>query len=206
MTQIPIYNPKWGPGRWPSEAECITLMKESGVPDHVIDHTKMTAVIADVIAKRVNELARSSKTGNGKTGDGSPLVDEDLILAGALLHDIGRARDLLMRHAVEGVDIATGLGLPQQIINIIERHIGAGLDAQEAERLGLPKKDYIPLTLEEKIVAHADNLAGVEKKLKLEKVLADYTKKDAAFAIPRMVALHRELSALCGMDIDELEI
>ena len=45
-------------------------------------------------------------------------------------------------------------------MNIIERHIGAGITAAEAARLGLPKKDYLPLTVEEKIVSYADNLTS----------------------------------------------
>ena len=35
-------------------------------------------------------------------------------------------------------------------MNIIERHIGAGITEEEAVNLGLPKKSYLPETLEEK--------------------------------------------------------
>jgi uncharacterized protein len=59
---------------------------------------------------------------------------------------------------VAGVDIARRLGFSDRLVHIIERHIGAGITATEAVRLGLPRKDYLPLTTEEKIVSYADNL------------------------------------------------
>jgi len=197
---------KWGPGKWPSEAECIALLKVAGCEDSVIAHTKMTARIALVIVGRINEVARDSKGRKGVAAKGEALADADLVRAGALLHDIGRAVDHGIRHAVEGAKVARSLGLPEEIVNIIERHIGAGIERKEAERFGLPAKDYYPLTLEEKIVAHADNLAGKKRKAKLHKVIADLEKKGASHAVPRMIALHRELSALCGMDLDGFEL
>lgn len=50
------------------------------------------------------------------------------------------------------------MGMDERIIRIIERHIGAGISADEARAMGLPYKDYLPISPEEKIVAHADNL------------------------------------------------
>jgi len=85
-------------------------------------------------------------------------VERDLVRQGGLLHDIGRSRTHGIDHAVVGVEIAKRIGFSGQIILIIERHIGAGITAVEAERLGLPPKDYVPLTPEEKIVSYADNL------------------------------------------------
>ncbi len=85
-------------------------------------------------------------------------IDRELVGRGGLFHDIGRSRTHGIGHALAGVEIARSLGFPQPLINIIERHIGAGITASEAERLGLPKKDYLPLTAEEKIVSYADNM------------------------------------------------
>ena len=85
-------------------------------------------------------------------------VDRELVRQGGLFHDIGRSRTHGIEHAVAGAEIAKHLGFSDQLVNIIERHIGAGITATEAERLGLPKKDYLPLTTEEKIVSYADNL------------------------------------------------
>lgn len=87
-------------------------------------------------------------------------VDRDLVRQGGLFHDIGRSRTHGIEHAIVGVEIAKELGFPDRLVRIIERHIGAGISASEAERLGLPKKDYLPITPEEKIVSYADNLVS----------------------------------------------
>jgi uncharacterized protein len=87
-------------------------------------------------------------------------LDRELVRQGGLFHDIGRARTHGIDHAVAGVAIARELGFSEQLVLIIERHIGAGITAAEAVRLGLPQKDYLPLTVEEKIVSYADNLTS----------------------------------------------
>ncbi len=87
-------------------------------------------------------------------------LDRELVRQGGLFHDIGRARTHGIDHAVIGVEIARELGFSDQLVLIIERHIGAGITAAEAARLGLPRKDYLPLTAEEKIVSYADNLTS----------------------------------------------
>jgi len=87
-------------------------------------------------------------------------VDRELVRQGGLFHDIGRSRTHGLEHAIAGVEIAKDLGFSPALVNIIERHIGAGITAEEAERLGLPKKDYLPLAVEEKIVSYADNLTS----------------------------------------------
>ena len=91
-------------------------------------------------------------------------LDRELVRQGSLFHDIGRARTHGIDHAVRGVEIARELGLSEQLVLIIERHIGAGITVTEAVRLGLSPKDYLPLTAEEKIVSYADNLiSGVRE-------------------------------------------
>jgi uncharacterized protein len=87
-------------------------------------------------------------------------VDVELVRRGGLFHDIGRSRTHGIEHAVAGAEIA----FPRELVGIIERHIGAGITASEAGRLGLPKKDYLPLSPEEKLVSYADNLiSGVRE-------------------------------------------
>lgn len=87
-------------------------------------------------------------------------LDRELVRQGGLFHDIGRARTHGIDHAVAGAEIARGLGCSEQLVHVIERHIGAGITATEAVRLGLPQKDYLPLTIEEKLVSYADNLTS----------------------------------------------
>ncbi len=90
--------------------------------------------------------------------------DCDLIRQGAWFHDIGRSRTHDIGHAVAGVEIGRSRGFSEKLLLIIERHVGAGITASEAVRLGLPEKDYLPRSVEEKIVSYADNLiAGVRE-------------------------------------------
>ncbi|MHC1630667.1 MAG: HDIG domain-containing metalloprotein [Methanoculleaceae archaeon] len=94
----------------------------------------------------------------------SDVVDKDLIIAGAMLHDIGRGVDHGIAHAQIGAGICRRYGLPESVCRIVERHTGAGLSADECSLLGLSPRDCIPETIEEKIVAHADNLIkGTER-------------------------------------------
>ena len=98
-------------------------------------------------------------------------IDIELVRLGGLLHDIGRSRTHGVGHAIAGVEIGRRLRFPQPLLDIIERHIGAGITADEAERLGLPRKDYLPLTPEEKIVSYADNLTKGESPMSFEDAL-----------------------------------
>ena len=169
----------------PTAKECINYLKMSGCSDEVIRHCRAVRNIAIRIAKMAN-------------------ADLTLVEAGALLHDIGRSKTHDIRHAVEGAKIAKELGLPNIIINIIKKHIGAGLESEEAKQLGLPEKDYIPKTLEEKIVCHADSLIDNYKKQRIEKAIEKALSEGHKQYARRLVSLHKELSDICGIDINNI--
>jgi uncharacterized protein len=103
---------------------------------------------------------------------GSPLVNQDLVRAGAMLHDLGRGSTHGIAHAQRGADLARSWGLDPSIADIIERHIGAGLTADECSLVGLVPRDCVPVTLEEKIVANADNLVHGSRITVIEDTLA----------------------------------
>jgi uncharacterized protein (TIGR00295 family) len=161
------------------------LLREAGCSEEVINHCKTVRKVAVKIAKKAH-------------------ANIQLVEAGALLHDIGRSKTQGIMHGVEGAKIAEQLGLPSSIIHIIERHLGAGIPLEEAVQLGLPAKEYMPKTLEEKIVAHADNLIENDRKhpieIEVEKALQKGHRKHAE----RLMRLHRELSDRCGMDLNEI--
>jgi len=98
-------------------------------------------------------------------------INCDLILAGALLHDIGRSQSHYIDHGILGGQILKTHGFQAELVSIVEKHIYAGISADEAKDLGLPSKDYIPKTYEEKIVAYADNISKTNELLSLEQVL-----------------------------------
>jgi uncharacterized protein len=118
--------------------------------------------------------------------DGTP-ADPELVLAGSILHDIGRSRTHSIGHAQAGAAICRELGLPEEVARIVECHTGAGLTADECSLLGLLPIDCMPVTLEEKIVTNADNLAGGKHRISIEQDLMD------AFALPEKVRkrMHR---------------
>ncbi len=155
----------------------IELLKKENTPENVIEHCK-------AVCKKAMKIAANFED-----------ADEDLIRKGALLHDIGRSRTHGITHAIEGVEIAKRYGYSEDVLNIIERHIGAGITEQEAEKLGLPKKSYVPQTLEEKIVAHADNLISGSDEVDLDFVIKKWKRniEDSTDNIERLIKLDNEL-------------
>jgi tRNA (cytidine56-2'-O)-methyltransferase len=171
--------------RLPSYKECIDLLIKAGCDKGVIEHSKAVTELAVKIGSLCGANIR-------------------FVEVGALLHDIGRSKTHTIRHAIEGADLLKGLKLPPEILNIVERHIGAGIPKEDAKKLGLPRKDYIPETLEEKVVAHADNLINGSCKEKLENTLKRWRVDGLEEGARRIEKLHNELCKLCGIDIDEI--
>jgi len=156
----------------------IHILHKAGCPPDIIAHTRAVAKYAREIAERYNEKHRNH-------------ADVELVIAGALLHDIGRARSNGIDHAVAGAEIARSLGLDERIVQIIKRHIGAGIPKDEAERLGLPREDYLPETAEEMIVAHTDNLVDDTERISIDERIRRMRKRGFdSDAIDRMIRLH----------------
>lgn len=95
-------------------------------------------------------------------------VDAGLVQAGAMMHDVGRSVTHAISHAQEGARICREWGEDDALTEIVLRHTGAGLDADECTLLGLVPMDCVPRTLEEMIVAHADNLVKGSKVIPIE--------------------------------------
>ena len=155
----------------------IKLLEKENTPENVIEHS-----IA--VCKKAMKIASNFDN-----------ADKDLIRKGALLHDIGRSKTHDITHAIEGVRIAEKYGYGRDVLNIIERHIGAGITEKEAEKLGLPVKSYLPETLEEKIVAHADNLISGSEEVDIDFVIEKWKRRieDSEDNIERLIQLDNEL-------------
>lgn len=155
----------------------IELLKKENTPENVIKHSK-------AVYKKALEIA----TNFDKS-------DKELIKKGALLHDIGRSKTHNITHAVVGVEIAKSYGYSNDVLNIIERHIGAGITKEESVKLGLPEKSYVPQSIEEKIVAHADNLVSGDKEVDLDFVIEKWKRRieDSEDNIKRLIKLNDEL-------------
>ncbi|MDR0438675.1 MAG: HDIG domain-containing protein [Methanocalculaceae archaeon] len=98
-------------------------------------------------------------------------VDDALVFAGSMMHDIGRSITHDISHAQNGARICRERGESEALIEIVLRHVGAGLNADECTLLGLLPMDCVPRTLEEKIVAHADNLTKGSKIISIEECM-----------------------------------
>lgn len=172
--------------RVPGRAEALGILEGAGCGRGVVCHCVR---VADVALRIGGELA----------GAGFD-VDLGLVEAGALLHDLGRSRTHDVCHGVVGGEIARGLGLPEALVRIVERHIGAGLPEGEAEELGLPRGCYVPETLEEKVVAYADKLIEGGREVGFEVTLGKFEEELGAGhpALGRLRALHREMAGLLG--------
>ncbi|MBO5599824.1 MAG: HDIG domain-containing protein [Candidatus Methanomethylophilus sp.] len=135
---------------------------------------------------------------------GIPGADMDVVIAGALLHDIGRSVDHSIMHAYLGTQIAEKKGLPKCLVEIIRKHTGAGLDDEDVREMGLPPGDYMPATLEEKIVAHADNMVSDNRVVSYRHSVDKLRFKGAERGALRVEMLHKELSNLFGRDLDTI--
>jgi uncharacterized protein len=171
------------------EKEAIGLLIKSGCSPSVIDHCKTVAGYAREIAIKISESAAK----NNHPVD----IDIDAVFIGALLHDIGRSKTHGILHAVEGAAIAVVNGLDEKVVRIIERHIGAGIPMDEASDLGLPEKDYMPVTIEEKIVAHSDNLVFGNKIRNEKELILNLKRKNFdEEIILRFIKLNDEIKAM----------
>ena len=95
-------------------------------------------------------------------------IDRDFVYQAAMLHDIGIFRcdapgiychgsEPYIRHGVIGASLLRLDGL-EAYARVCERHTGSGLTAKEIAETGmpLPPVDFLPETLEEKLICYAD--------------------------------------------------
>jgi len=158
----------------------IEILKGLNCPPHLIEHSM------DVCKKAVNISFNFNS------------VNIELVKTGAILHDIGRCRTNSIDHAIIGAEILKDIGFSDAVVNISLRHIGAGIPKKEAEILGLPPKDYIPISLEEKIVAHADNLIHGSREVNIGFVIKKWKERlgEDHPSILRLIKLHNELQVI----------
>ena len=89
-----------------------------------------------------------------------------------------------------------GLYFPAKLCEFCKTHIGAGIDEEDAVKLNLPKEDYRPRTLEQKIVSYADNLVSGNKILTFKETLKIWEGKYGFESKPvkRLILEHEELT------------
>jgi uncharacterized protein len=88
-------------------------------------------------------------------------VDEDLLRAGCLVHDIGvhlLGDEHYIRHGLLGEELLRSRGFPEALARFCGHHTGVGLTRDDVVRqaLPLPVTDYLAETGEERLLMYAD--------------------------------------------------
>ena len=169
----------------PNSDFAFDLLKILKVSYHVRRHSLKVAEKALEIAEKIDKED----------------IDTDLIEIGGLLHDIGRSKTHDFNHGIIGAKILKERGFSKRLSRICETHILGGLDKEDAKKVGLPERDYLPLTLEEKIVCLADkHISGtkdVSIEQRFEKWFSKYGKTQILIkAKERIDAIQKEIENL----------
>lgn len=118
-------------------------------------------------------------------------IDEQFVCEAAMLHDIGIVKcDApsihcfgsmpYICHGHIGAEMLRCEGLPRHA-NVCERHTGAGLTKEQiAEKnIPLPLQDFLPVTVEEKLICYADKFyskSHLERERTVEQVVESLRK------------------------------
>lgn len=135
----------------------------------LITHSTCVAAKALNLAERCGMLGR---------------IDTQFLVDAAMLHDIGvvecdapgihcHGSRPYLQHGLAGADILIKEGLDERYARVCRTHIGAGLTSKEIEGEGLPLPacDFLPETLEEKLICYADNFFSKSHTPEMEKPL-----------------------------------
>ncbi len=169
---------------FPDYVECIQLLTRYSTPPNVLSHLILTTQTALKITTEIKKKHHR--------------IDCDFILAGALLHDIGRCKSHHLDHGILGARILRKENYPEELAKIAENHLFAGITKFEAVELGLPFQDYLPVKLEEKIIVYSDNVSKKEPLLTIDEVIDRYRKyfPKSHPIIKRVSVLHTEIEKL----------
>jgi uncharacterized protein len=171
----------------------IRVLRTAGVSEGDIVHSTHVAEKALEITRRIG--------GNG--------INQELVGRGALFHDLGKSKTHEIEHGKIGAELGCTIGLPQEICDIMEKHIRGGLTEPEARELGLPVKDYALRRIEERIIIYADRLVDIiydgivtirneaEAEDRFEEILRSYpTYGKNEITLNRYLRYHREIQSL----------
>lgn len=172
----------------PDEAGCLALHRKYGSDPKVVAHCKTVEKVATILA---GELERRGFS-----------VDAKALSAGALLHDIGRSQVQTVEHGVRGAAILESEGVDSKVVEMVRRHVGAGLSPEEARRLGLPDFDYMPRTLEQRVVCFSDKMVDSDLVRPFDGEVQRFVKK--GHDVARLRALKESLRDDLGADPEKI--
>ena len=133
--------------QWNSSA--LRLHEKHGSNEHIVRHCETVAKVCLVLVAKLKERGVR--------------VNESSVMMAALLHDIGRNRTQSVQHGLVGAEMVAAEGVDSATADIIRKHVGAGISAEEAATLGFPSGDYVPRTIEEIVVSFADKMVDGDR-------------------------------------------
>ncbi|HIJ97906.1 TPA: NAD(P)H-hydrate epimerase [archaeon] len=171
-----------------SEQLVEQIWAKEGLPIGIREHCKVVLESSMAVAQKL--IAKGVQ------------VDFGLVKFGALLHDIGRAKDHSARQGITGYEILQKYHeVPEEVRKIVKYHVGAGLTKEDCLKLKIsPAEDLLPVTVEEKIVSYGDNLVGGNKIRTFEETLKDFQKKYGDESAERLRLQHEELENFATRD------
>jgi len=172
----------------PSREEALLLHTKYGSSEVVVRHCDTVSLVSRILAE---ELRAKGKD-----------IDVPLVTSGALLHDIGRSRTQTVRHGLEGSQILMDEEVEQAVADVVRRHVGAGISAEEAKALGLPDLDYLPRTIEEAIVCFADKMVDLDRVRPFQEEVRRFEAK--GHDVRRLLALRKRIDEELGEDSESL--
>ena len=172
----------------PSAQQVLALHRKYGSNDRTVGHCQVCATISKFLSEKA--------AGHGN------LVNEEAAVAGALLHDIGRSQTQTVSHGYVGAEILQKEGVDGVVVEIVRRHVGAGISSEEAKALKFPAGDYIPRTLEEKIVCFADKMIDGDRARPFEEEVKRFVRK--GHDVQRLKRLKEDVDAAVGADAEML--
>lgn len=138
--------------KYPSEDECLQLIKKYEMFPNIIDHSIQVKNVAEAIYR--NLIKKDN-------------LSIDLIIAAALLHDIAKTKSILnkeMRHDLTGGEIIRNLGY-DDIAVIVENHVVfTGFDPES------------PLN-EKELIFYADKRVMHDKVVNIDKRVEDLVER-----------------------------
>ena len=118
-------------------------------------------------------------------------LDRQFIEEAAMLHDIGIVRcnapgiqcfgtEPYICHGRIGADMLRAEGFPRHA-RVCERHTGAGITRSQiiVQKLPLPEQDFLPETMEEKVICYADKFFSkthLDEEKTIEQAIASLSK------------------------------
>jgi len=172
----------------PTAQQALALHKKYGSNERIVGHCQACARLSMLLCEK------AAAHGN--------LVNTDAAVAAALLHDIGRTQIQTVSHGYVGAELLQQEGVDPEVVEMVRRHVGAGISPQEAVVLNFPPGDYIPRTLEEKIVCFSDKMLDGDKARPFEEEVKRFVKK--GHDVERLRKLKEDVDAAVGADAERL--